>query len=122
MVDFRTVVNNSIESKTSDIKNYLKEEYKDFYSLISTSIDCQKDPELCKEENNGVFEINFKNIVSKLVQTSLPLVKNYIKDKYLNLNNLSKIQLKSEMLLLRKLRELIVLNLQKELDLIIFQK
>ena len=98
MTDLRTVVNNSIVSKASDIKNYLKEEYKDFYSLIETSIDFQEDPVLSKKENKEIFELNFKNIVSKLVQTSFPLVKKYIKDKYLNLNTLSKIQLESEML------------------------
>ena len=98
MIDFRSIVNNSIESKSSDIKNYLKEEYKDFYSLIETSIDFQEDPVLSNEENKEIFELNFKNIVSKLVQTSFPLVKKYIKDKYLNLNTLSKIQLESEML------------------------
>ena len=106
MEDFRLVMNSAIESKASDIKNYLKDEYEDFYSLITTSEDFKNDTYLSKPENNGVFEINFKNIIERLVKSSLPLVKNYATKKLLKLNNLSKLQFKSGML--NKLKNLVI--------------
>lgn len=106
MVDFRVINNNSIESKSSDISNYLKDQYDDFYSLITTSMDYKNDNYLSKSENNGIFTNNFKNIIEKLVKSSFPLVKNYINEKYPNLNIISKLQLKGEML--NKLKNSIV--------------
>ena len=49
------------------------------------------DSYLSKSENKGVFTNNFKNIIEKLVKSSFPLVKNYVKEKYPILNILSKI-------------------------------
>ena len=57
-----------------------------FYTLITTSMDYKNDRYLSKSENEGIFTNNFKNIIEKLVKSSFPLVKNYVKEKYLNLN------------------------------------
>jgi len=98
ITDFRSITNNSLESKASNISNYLKDEYADFYSLITTCEDFKNDYYLSKKENQGVFTNNFQNIMKKLAKSSLPLIKNYAKKKFLNLNTLGKIQLKSGML------------------------
>ena len=98
IIEFKTIINNSLESKASDINNFLKDEYDDFYSLITTCEDFKNDTYLSKPENKGVFTNNFQNIMKRLVKSALPLVKSHIKEKYLNLNTLSKIQLKSGML------------------------
>lgn len=111
IVDFRSLINNSIETKACDIRKYIERDYPDFYKLIETNIDFKKDEELTKKEYNGVFEKNFENIAKKLIQTSFPLIKNFIKDKFPNLNNLSKIQLKSEML--NKLKNAIFQNIEE---------
>lgn len=98
IVDFRSITNNSLESKASNICNYLKDEYDDFYSLITSCDDFKNDNYLSKKENEGVFTNNFQNLIKKLAKSSFPLIKNYAKKKFLNLNTLSKIQLKSGML------------------------
>ena len=110
IVEFKTVINNSIESKASDINNYLKDEYDDFYSLITTSEDFKNDKVLSKKENNGAFTINFKNIIERLVKASFPLIKKYAKQNLTNLNVLSKIKLKSKML--NKLKNCLLKQIQ----------
>jgi len=98
ITDFRSITNGSLESKASNISNWLKDEYNDFYSLITSCDDCKNDKYLSNKENQGVFKDNFQNLMKKLAKSSLPLIKNYAKEKFLNLNTLSKIQLKSGML------------------------
>ena len=110
-VDFRSITNNSLESKASDIANYLKDEYDDFYSLITSCDDYKNDHYLSKTENQGVFTNNFQNIIKKLAKLSFPLIKNYAKKKFLNPNTLSKIQLKSGML--NKFRNILISCLTK---------
>ena len=110
IVEFKTVINNSIESKASDINNYLKDEYDDFYSLITTSEDFKNDRVLSKKENNGAFTINFKNIIERLVKASFPLIKKYAKQNLTDLNILSKIKLKSKML--NKLKNCLLKQIQ----------
>lgn len=112
LVDFRVILNNSIESKASDINNYLKDEFNDFFSIITTSVDYKNDRYLSKSENEGIFTTNFKNIIEKLVKSSFPLVKNYIKDKYPELNVFSRIQLNGEMQ--SKLKKILVNKVEKE--------
>ena len=109
IVDFRTIISGSIESKASNISNYLKDEYEDFYTLITACDDMKEDKELSKPKNGGIFTENFKNITKKLVKATLPLVKNYAKKKFLNLNTLSKIQLKSG--ILNKFKDLLLKNI-----------
>ena len=96
--DFKDLVNNSIESKSSDIKNYLKRQYKDFYDLIEVTKNSEEDIKKSDIPNKEILESNLKNIAGELVKKSFPLVKNYISKKFLNLNVLSKLQLKSGML------------------------
>ena len=94
----KDLINNSLESKASDIKNYLKNDFNDIYSLINTSISYNNEFKKSKIENIDNVTTNLTNIIQKLVVKSLPLVKNFIIKKYPQLNVLSKIQLESGML------------------------
>ena len=96
--EFKDIINNSIETKACDIKNYLQNEYEDYFSLIETSKDYKKEFEKSNISNKEIFTENFQNIVGKLVKHCLPLAKKYLLKKYPNLNILSKIQLNNDML------------------------
>lgn len=94
----KDLIYNSVESKASDIKNYLKDDFNDIYSLINTSISYKEEFKKSKIENIDNITTNLTNIIKNLVIKSFPLVKNYIIKKYPKLNVLSKIQLESGML------------------------
>ena len=111
-VDFNTVMNSTLESKAGDIRNYLKDEFVDFYSLISAAKEYKKDPILSNKENKEIFAPKFKDLTGKLVEESFHLVKNYISKNFLNLNNLSKIQLKSGMM--NKLKNEIIHSIEAD--------
>lgn len=98
MIDFRSIMNSSIDSKAADIKNYLKDEFEDFYSLIQVTDEYKENFEKSPIKNKEILTENLSNIGFKLVEKSLPLVKDYIANKFPNLNILSQIQLKTEML------------------------
>ena len=98
MIDFRSIMNSSIDSKASDIKNYLKDEFEDFYSLIQVTDEYKENFKKSPIKNKEILTENLSNIGFKLVEKSLPLVKDYIANKFPNLNILSQIQLKTEML------------------------
>ena len=96
--EFRNVNNNSVAEKACDIKNYLRDNYDDFYSLIKTSLDYKKEMEKSSINEKEIYTINLENISKKLVKESFPLIKNFILKKYPNLNIFSKFELmKSEM-------------------------
>ena len=75
-------------------------------------MDYKNDRYLSKSENEGIFTNNLKNIIEKIVKSSFPLVKNYVKEKYPNLNILSKIELKGEML--NKLKNTFIKQAEKD--------
>ena len=93
-----------------DIRNYLKDEFVDFYSLISTAKEYKKDPILSNQENKEIFAPKFEDLTGKLVEESFHIVKNYITKNFLNLNKLSKIQLKSGMM--NKLKKEIITKIE----------
>ena len=97
--DFRGLTEGSLNSnkKSSDIKNYLKNTYTDFYKLIELTNDSEKEFKESNIPNKEVIETNLENLTGVLVKKSYPLVKEFIISKFLNLNTLSKLQLKSEM-------------------------
>ena len=96
--EFRNVNNNSVAEKACDIKNYLRDNYDDFYSLIKTSLDYKTEIEKSRIKKKEIYTINLENISKKLVKESFPLIKNFILKKYPNLNIFSKFELmKSEM-------------------------
>ena len=96
--EFRNVNNNSAAEKACDIKNYLRDNYDDFYSLIKTSLDYKTEIEKSRIKKKEIYTINLENISKKLVKESFPLIKNFILKKYPNLNIFSKFELmKSEM-------------------------
>ena len=92
------IINNSTNKKAVDIRNYLKDEFIDFYSLIQVSNDYKEEFNKTKMESKEIITTNLDNIVHKLIEKSMPLVKDYIAEKFPNLNILSKIELKSGML------------------------
>ena len=110
IVDFTTVMNSTLESKAGDIRNYLKDEFVDFYSLITTAKEYKKDPILSNQENKEIFAPKLQDLFGKLVEESFPLVKDFITKNFLNLNKLSKIQLKSEMM--NKLKKEIITKIE----------
>ena len=97
--DFRGLTEGSLNSnkKSSDIKNYLKNTYTDFYKLIELTNVSEKEFKESNIPNKEVIETNLENLTGVLVKKSYPLVKEFIISKFLNLNTLSKLQLKSEM-------------------------
>ena len=94
-VELRTVIDNSIESKSSDIRNYLKEKYDDFYSVIEVIEGYKKDFQQSNIKDKKAIITNLDNISLKLAEKTLPLTKDFIEEKYPMLNMLSKLQLKS---------------------------
>jgi len=110
--EFKTIMNNTLESKAGDIRNYLRDEYTGFYKLITTAEEYKKEPILSNKENKEIFSGKFMNIVEKLVEESFPLVKDYINKNFLNLNKLSKIQLKSGMM--NKLKNEIISKIEAD--------
>lgn len=93
-----TVINNSTNKKAVDIRNYLKDEFTDFYSLIQVTNYYKKEFDKSKMENKEIMTTNLDNIAHKLIEKSLPLIKDYVAKKFPKLNILSKIELKSGML------------------------
>ena len=93
-----SVINNSTNKKAVDIRNYLRDEFTDFYSLIQVTNDYKKEFDKSQIQNKEVMTTNLDNIAHKLIEKSMPLVKDYIAKKFPNLNILSKIELKSGML------------------------
>ena len=90
--EFQEVINNSLESKASEIKNYLKEEDNYYLSLIQTFNTYE---EYYRKENsyeNKNITKNLNNMNNKLLDESFPLTKDYIKEKFPNLNSLAKKQ------------------------------
>ena len=93
LIEFQEVINNSLESKASNIKNYLKEEDNYYLSLVQTYNTYE---EFYKKKNNYEninITKNLNNIYNKLLEESFPLTKNYIKEKFPNLNSLAKKQI-----------------------------
>lgn len=93
-----TVMNNSTNKKAFDVNNYLRDTNIDFYSLIQVTNDYQEEFEKTKLENKEVMTINLENISKKLIEKSMPFIKDYIIKSFPNLNAFSKMELKSGML------------------------
>ena len=106
------VINNSTDKKSLDIRNYLKDEYIDFYSLIQITNDYKEEFDKTKIENNKVISTNLGNIASKLVEKSMPFIKDYIAQNFPKLNILSRIELKSGML--KKLKNALLDEIKKD--------
>lgn len=94
-IELRTVIDNSIESKSSDIKNYLMEKCDDFYSLIGVTNDYKNEFQKSNIKEKKSIIKNLDNLSLKLAEKTLPLTKEFIDEKYPMLNMLSKLQLKS---------------------------
>ena len=73
--ELRALIMNSPESKVSDIKNFLKYQYPEFYSLIETTFEYKKKLE---ETNQGEDCVNpLNDILTKLKEYIKPLIKNF---------------------------------------------
>lgn len=98
LIEFKMIIGNrNIASKASDIKNYLKLEENYFVSLVQTINEYKEYFEESNIDDTKMISKNLDNISKKLIQESLPLIKDYINEKYPNLNVSSKIQLETKM-------------------------
>ena len=96
--EFKNLIGNrTIATKASDIKNYLKLEEEYFVTLVQTINEYKEYFEKSNIDNNKVISKNLDNISNKLIEESLPLIKDYINEKYPNLNASAKIQLETKM-------------------------
>ena len=84
------IINNSTKKKATDIRNYLKDEFVDFYSLIQVTNDYKKEFDKSQMESKEIITTNLDNIALKLIEKSMPLVKDYVAKKFPSLNILSK--------------------------------
>ena len=61
-MELRIIINNSVESKSSDIKNYLKEKFDDFYSVIEVTEDYKNEFQKSNIKNKKIIIDNLDNI------------------------------------------------------------
>ena len=113
-MELRIIINNSVESKSSDIKNYLKEKFDDFYSVIEVTEDYKNEFQKTNIKNKKIIIDNLDNISLKLAEKALPLTKDFINEKYPMLNMLSKLKLKSNFN--NKLKKLILNEINSDKD------
>ena len=87
--ELRALIMNSYESKVSDIKNFLKYQYPEFYSLIETTLEYKKKLEKTNEGEDCVDPL--KDILTKLKEYIKLLIKKNFGEKLGN--NLKNIRL-----------------------------
>ena len=113
--ELNNFLNNTIESKTEGIVDYIKENLPSFYSIIAFSTNEEKNllnnPE--KDNNKGTFSSNLSNIINGLILSGLPIIKNYL-NKIPNLDLLSKQKIKNDSFLNNKLKDLILKIFKKD--------
>ena len=73
--ELRALIMNSYESKVSDIKNFLKDQYPEFYSLIETTFEYKKKLEETDKDKDCVNPLN--DILTKLKKYTKSLIKYY---------------------------------------------
>ena len=98
LIEFKNIIGNrTIASKASDIKNYLKLEEDYFVSLIQTINEYKEYFEESNIDDTKIISKNLDNVSKKLIEESLPLIKDYIKEKFPDLNESAKVQLETHM-------------------------
>ena len=98
LIEFINIISSrTIETKASDIKNYLKLEEDYFVSLTQTINEYKEYFEESDIDENNIISKNLDNINKKLIEESLPLIKDYINKNYPNLNASAKRQLETRM-------------------------
>ena len=113
LIEFKNIIGNrSIASKASDIKNFLKIEEDYFVSLIQTINEYKEYFEESNIDDTKIISKNLGNVSKKLIEESLPLIKDYIKEKYPDLNESAKVQLETHMH--KKLRDQLLEQIIKD--------
>ena len=92
LFELRPIINNSKESKSSNIKNYLEIQYKDFDTLIEVTQNSKKEFHKSDIPNKEDVETVLTNLVGELAKRAFPLIKNYICDKYPSLKDISQLE------------------------------
>ena len=104
LIEFINIISSrTIETKASNIKNYLKLEEEYYVSLVQTINEYKEYFEGSEIDENKIISHNLDNISKKLIEESLPLIKDYINKTFPNLNSSAKRQLETKMR--KKLRE-----------------
>jgi hypothetical protein len=90
--ELRPLINNSKGTKSSNIKNYLEIQYKDFDSLIKVTKDYKKEVNKSKINDKNDIENVLFNLGGELAKFALPLIKNYLINNYPNLKDLTNLE------------------------------
>ena len=98
LIEFINIISSrTIASKASDIKNYLKLEEDYYVSIVQTINEYKEYFEESNIDENKIISKNLDNISKKLIEESLPLIKDYINKNFPNLNASAKRQLETKM-------------------------
>jgi len=87
IVELKILLDNTIEAKSSEILDYLKEELTDIYNIISFATN--EETKLIENNKNKKYSSNLCNIIYGLISSVLPFMKNFWKNIE-NLDPLSK--------------------------------
>ena len=93
--DFRLIIEQTKESKSSNIRNYLEYQYKDFDELIEITKNTKKEINKSNIKDKNDIENVLTNIVGELAKNALPLIKNYLIKNYPNLKELSELDIET---------------------------
>ena len=97
LIEFINIIGSrTIASKASDIKNYLKLEEDYFISITQTINEYKEYFEESNIDENKIISKNLDNISKKLIEESLPLIKDYINKNFPDLNASAKKQLETK--------------------------
>ena len=91
IVELKTLLDNTIEAKTPEILDYLKEKFTDYYDIISFATN--EETKLIEKNKNEKYSSNLCNIINGLIYFILPALKNFMK-KIEKLDPLSKSEIK----------------------------
>ena len=91
IVELKTLLDNTIEAKTPEILDYLKEKFTDYYDIISFATN--EETKLIEKNKNEKYSSNLCNIINGLIFSILPFLKNFMK-KIEKLDPLSKSEIK----------------------------
>ena len=98
LIEFINIISSrTLATKASDIKNYLKLEEDYFVSLVQTVNEYKEYFEESRIDEVKIISKNLDNISKKLIEESLPLIKDYINKNFPDLNVSAKRQLETKM-------------------------
>lgn len=91
IVELKILLDNTIEAKSPEILDYLKEKFTDYYDIISFATN--EEIKLIEKNKNKKYSSNLCNIINGLIFSILPFIKNFM-IKIEKLDPLSKSEIK----------------------------